>query len=44
LDAVHLATLQLWHERNLANQLVLVTHDHELAQAAQKNGYPVLGR
>jgi len=43
LDAIHFATLLLWHERNLADRLVLVTHDEELAETAQKNGYHVLG-
>jgi len=43
LDAIHFATLQLWQERNLAARVIVVTHDNELAEAAQKNGYPVLG-
>ena len=42
LDAIHLATAQLWRERS-APELVLATHDTELATAARALGISVIG-
>ena len=42
LDAVHLATALVWRERT-SRDLVLATHDPELAVAARSFGLPVLG-
>jgi predicted nucleic acid-binding protein len=42
LDAIHLATALLWKE--LTNvDLVMATHDGELALGAQAHGLPVVG-
>lgn len=42
LDATHLATALLWQEASNA-RLVVATHDHALAMAAQAHGFKVLG-
>ena len=42
LDAIHLATALLWREASNA-RLVVATHDHALATAAQAHGFKVLG-
>ena len=42
LDAIHLATAQLWRER-AARSLVLATHDTTLAIAARAIGMSVIG-
>jgi predicted nucleic acid-binding protein len=42
LDAIHLATAQLWHERTAA-ELTMATHDAALATAARSLGMPVVG-
>ena len=42
LDAIHLATAQLWRERS-AHDLVLATHDTALAVAARALGMAVVG-
>jgi predicted nucleic acid-binding protein len=41
LDAVHLATALLWRRR--IKDLVVTTHDDELATAARAQGFEVLG-
>lgn len=42
LDALHLATALLWRERT-GKELVLATHDRQLALAARALGLPVVG-
>jgi uncharacterized protein len=42
LDAIHLATAQLWRERT-AVELTMATHDAALATAARSLGMPVVG-
>jgi predicted nucleic acid-binding protein len=42
LDAIHLATAQLWRERT-ATDLTMATHDAALATAARSLGMPVVG-
>jgi predicted nucleic acid-binding protein len=42
LDAIHLATAQLWRERAAA-ELTMATHDTALATAARSLGMPVVG-
>jgi hypothetical protein len=42
LDAIHLATASLWREREDDNVL-LATHDKQLAIAARMMGFPILG-
>jgi predicted nucleic acid-binding protein len=42
LDAIHLATALLWHERTGAD-LVLATHDEALGLAARASGLAVAG-
>jgi len=42
LDAIHLATALLWRERGHAD-LVMATHDEELAIAAKASGLRVVG-
>jgi predicted nucleic acid-binding protein len=42
LDAIHLATAQLWRERAGAN-LIMATHDTALATAARSLGMTVVG-
>jgi predicted nucleic acid-binding protein len=42
LDALHLATALVWQDRT-GRQLVLATHDHDLAVAARSFGMKVLG-
>ena len=42
LDAIHLATAQLWRERAAA-ELTMATHDTALATAARALGMPVVG-
>ena len=42
LDAIHLATAQLWRERT-AVDLTMATHDTALATAARSLGMPVVG-
>jgi predicted nucleic acid-binding protein len=42
LDAIHLATAQLWRERTGAG-LTMATHDTALATAARSLGMPVVG-
>lgn len=42
LDAIHLATAQLWKEHTNA-ELQLATHDTPLAVAARATGLPVIG-
>ena len=43
LDAIHLASALLWRERR-DEELVLATHDRQLARAAQACGVTVVGR
>lgn len=43
LDAIHFATALLWREDHEDDELVLATHDAELAAAARANGLPVVG-
>jgi predicted nucleic acid-binding protein len=42
LDAIHLATAQLWRER-AGTTLTMATHDAALATAARSLGMPVVG-
>jgi predicted nucleic acid-binding protein len=42
LDAIHLATAQLWRERTAAD-LTMATHDAALATAARSLGMPIVG-
>jgi predicted nucleic acid-binding protein len=42
LDAIHLATAQLWRER-AAIELTMATHDTALANAARSLGMPIVG-
>jgi uncharacterized protein len=42
LDAIHLATAQLWRER-AAGELTMATHDAALATAARSLGMQVVG-
>jgi uncharacterized protein len=42
LDAIHLATALLWKEMTRAD-LVMATHDGDLALGAQAHGLPVIG-
>ena len=42
LDAIHLATAQLWRERTAA-VLTMATHDAALATAARSLGMPIVG-
>jgi predicted nucleic acid-binding protein len=42
LDAIHLATALLWRERESAD-IVMATHDGELALAARASGLSVVG-
>jgi uncharacterized protein len=42
LDAIHLATAQLWRERT-APELTMATHDAALATAARSLGMPIVG-
>jgi predicted nucleic acid-binding protein len=42
LDAIHLATAQLWRER-FERDLVMATHDTALALAARALGMPAIG-
>jgi predicted nucleic acid-binding protein len=42
LDAIHLATAQLWREHS-SDDLVMATHDAELGLAARAVGFRVLG-
>lgn len=42
LDAIHLATALLWRERT-GRDLVMATHDAELARAARASGLHVIG-
>jgi len=42
LDAIHLATAQLWCERSAA-ALTMATHDAALATAARSLGMPIVG-
>jgi hypothetical protein len=42
LDAIHLATAQLWRERGAA-ELTMATHDAALATAARSLGMPIVG-
>ena len=42
LDALHLATALVWRERQ-ERDLVVATHDRDLAQAARAFGFSVLG-
>jgi predicted nucleic acid-binding protein len=42
LDAIHLATAQLWRERAAA-ELTMATHDAALATAARSLGMPIVG-
>jgi predicted nucleic acid-binding protein len=43
LDALHLATALLWHERHPRKSGTLATHDTELARAARACGLDVRG-
>jgi predicted nucleic acid-binding protein len=43
LDAIHLATAQLWRERTASAALTMATHDAALATAARSLGMPVVG-
>ncbi len=42
LDAIHLATAMLWHERT-RTELVMATHDRGMARAARACGLSVVG-
>ena len=42
LDAIHLATADLWREAN-GTELRVATHDRELSQAARASGFQVIG-
>ena len=42
LDAIHLATAILWKDMT-REDLVMATHDHALAVAAEAHGFPVVG-
>jgi uncharacterized protein len=42
LDAIHLATAQLWRERT-AVEITMATHDTALATAARSLGMPIVG-
>jgi uncharacterized protein len=42
LDAIHLATALLWQETRRTD-LVMATHDDQLALGAQAHGLPVIG-
>jgi predicted nucleic acid-binding protein len=42
LDAIHLATAQLWRERTGVD-LTMATHDSALATAARSLGMPIVG-
>jgi len=42
LDAIHLATAQLWRERG-ASELTMATHDAAIATAARSIGMPIVG-
>ena len=42
LDAMHLATAEMWREAN-QKELVVATHDRALALAARANGLRVIG-
>ena len=42
LDAIHLATAELWREAN-QKEIVMATHDRALALAARGNGLRVIG-
>jgi hypothetical protein len=42
LDALHLATALLWREQ-VAEDLVMATHDEALATAAKASGLRVIG-
>jgi len=42
LDAIHLATALLWKELE-RSELVMATHDRELAIAAQAHGFATIG-
>jgi predicted nucleic acid-binding protein len=42
LDAIHLATAQLWRERT-TTVLTMATHDAALATAARALGMPIVG-
>ena len=42
LDALHLASAELWREINQKN-LTMATHDGALALAARANAFPVIG-
>jgi predicted nucleic acid-binding protein len=43
LDAIHLATAQLWRERTSV-ELTMATHDTALATAARSLGMPIVGQ
>ena len=42
LDAIHLATAEMWREAN-QRDLLVATHDRALALAARGNGFRVVG-
>jgi predicted nucleic acid-binding protein len=42
LDALHLATAEAWRESQ-GKELVVATHDHQLALAARSSGFRVAG-
>jgi hypothetical protein len=42
LDAIHLATADLWRESN-PGDLLVATHDRALALAARASGFKVAG-
>ena len=42
LDAIHLATVELWREAN-QKDLVMATHDRALGLAARGNGVRIIG-
>ena len=43
LDAIHLATADLWREARERGDMVLATHDRALALGARASGFRVIG-
>ena len=43
LDAIHLATAEMWREVREGEELVVATHDAALGLAARASGFRVLG-
>ncbi|MGK2962857.1 MAG: type II toxin-antitoxin system VapC family toxin [Gemmatimonadaceae bacterium] len=43
LDAIHLATADLWREARGEDDVVFATHDRALALGARANGYRIIG-